>query len=73
MTESSATTAKASEMPILRKAKTVLRISYTLPFVLASLTGVAFGLTKTDNLLLGALIVSDVFLLSLFANLSNDV
>lgn len=59
-------------MPILRKAKTVLRISYTLPFVLASVTGVVFGLTKTDHVLLGMLIVIDVFFLSLFANLSND-
>jgi len=72
MSQSSDSPAKASDMPILRKAKTVLRISYTLPFVLASLTGVAFGLTKADNLVLGTLIVSDVFVLSLFANLSND-
>jgi len=56
----------------LRKAKTVLRISYTIPFVLASVTGVAFGLTMSSDLLLGALIVSDVFILALFANLSND-
>jgi len=59
-------------MPILRKAKTVLRISYTLPFVLASVTGVVFGLTKTDHILLGILVIADVFFLSLFANLSND-
>lgn len=72
MSQNSDSPAKASDMPILRKAKTVLRISYTLPFVLASLTGVTYGLTRTDNLLLGILIVSDVFVLSLFANLSND-
>ncbi len=63
---------KSSELPLLRRAKTILRISYTIPFVLASVTGVAFGLTKVDHLLLGALIVVDVFFLALFANLSND-
>jgi len=39
---------------------------------MASLTGVAFALRTEDELLLALLIPLDVFLLSLFANLSND-
>jgi 1,4-dihydroxy-2-naphthoate octaprenyltransferase len=54
------------------RVKNVLRIAYTLPFVMASITGVAFGLTLSQNWLLGVLIPLDVFFLALFVNLSND-
>ncbi len=50
----------------------MLRISYTLPFVMASVTGAAFSLTVTDEWLLAVLIPLDVFFFALFANLSND-
>ncbi len=53
-------------------ARNVLRLYYTIPFVLASVTGAAFALTITDDWLLALLIPLDVFLLALFVNLSND-
>ncbi|MDD1767483.1 MAG: prenyltransferase [Methanomassiliicoccales archaeon] len=52
--------------------KTIFRISYTLTFVLASLTGIAFALTMNTEFLIGLLIVLDVFTLALFVNFSND-
>lgn len=55
-----------------RKALEVLRISYTLPFVLASLTGVVFALTERQEWLVAICIPLDVFFLAMFVNLSND-
>lgn len=55
-----------------RKALEVLRISYTLPFVLASMTGVVFALTERQEWLVSICIPLDVFFLALFVNLSND-
>jgi len=54
------------------KFKNILRVMYTLPFVLASLTGAAFALTVRPDYLLAFLIPLDVFFLALFVNLSND-
>jgi len=54
------------------KVKNVLRVIYTLPFVLASVTGVAFALTIDQQWLIALLIPLDVFFLALFVNLSND-
>jgi len=48
------------------------RIVYTIPFVLASLTGVVRGYFASENLLLGLLILWEVFWLAMFVNLSND-
>jgi 1,4-dihydroxy-2-naphthoate octaprenyltransferase len=53
-------------------ARNVLRLYYTIPFVMASVTGVVFALTIKDDWLLAVLIPLDVFLLALFVNLSND-
>lgn len=55
-----------------RKMMEVLRISYTLPFVLSSITGVVFALTLVNEWLIAFLIPLDVFFLALFVNLSND-
>lgn len=55
-----------------RKVLNLLRISYTLPFVMASITGAAFALSVTDELLLAMLIPLDVFFLAMFVNLTND-
>ncbi|MBC7107507.1 MAG: prenyltransferase [Methanomassiliicoccales archaeon] len=52
--------------------KNVFRFTYTLPFVLASLTGVFTALVHTSQIIIGAFIVLDVFVLALFVNLSND-
>jgi 1,4-dihydroxy-2-naphthoate polyprenyltransferase len=52
--------------------KNVLRVVYTLPFVLASVTGSAFALTIRQDWLMAALIPLDVFFLAMFVNLSND-
>lgn len=54
------------------RIKNVLRVIYTLPFVLASITGVAFALTLDQQWLIAVLIPLDVFCLALFVNLSND-
>ncbi len=54
------------------RVKNVLRVAYTLPFVMASVTGVAFALMQSSNWLLAFLIPLDVFFLALFVNLSND-
>ncbi|MCG7841127.1 MAG: prenyltransferase, partial [Methanomassiliicoccales archaeon] len=55
-----------------RKILNLLRISYTLPFVMASVTGAAFALSVSDGLLLAFLIPLDVFFLAMFVNISND-
>jgi 1,4-dihydroxy-2-naphthoate polyprenyltransferase len=54
------------------RVRNVLRIAYTLPFVLASLTGVAYALTVEQEWLLALVIPLDVFVLAMFVNLSND-
>ena len=61
-----------SNHSIAWKAKEVLRIAYTLPFVMASVAGVAFALTMSDEWLLAFLIPLDVFFLALLVNFSND-
>jgi 1,4-dihydroxy-2-naphthoate polyprenyltransferase len=55
-----------------RKILNVLRISYTLPFVMASVTGAVFALTLCDEWLMAALIPLDVFFLAMFVNITND-
>lgn len=55
-----------------RKILNLLRISYTLPFVMASVTGAVFALSVTDEWLMALLIPLDVFFLAMFVNLSND-
>ena len=55
-----------------QKAKEVLRIAYTLPFLLASVTGVAFALTVKQEWLMALIIPADVMVLALFVNFSND-
>ncbi len=54
------------------KVKNVLRVAWTLPFVLASMTGVAYALTIKQEWLMAILIPLDVLLLAMFVNLSND-
>ncbi len=54
------------------KTKDVLRIAYTLPFVLSSVVGVVFALTLKQEWLIALLIPLDVFFLALFVNFSND-
>ncbi|NLK25623.1 MAG: prenyltransferase [Euryarchaeota archaeon] len=54
------------------RAKEVLRIAYTLPFVLASVVGVSFALTMSQEWLIALLIPLDVLFLALFVNFSND-
>lgn len=54
------------------RVRNVLRIAYTVPFVLASITGIAFALTIRQEWLMALLIPLDVFALALFVNLSND-
>lgn len=55
-----------------RKILNVLRISYTLPFVMASVTGAVFALTLCDEWLMALLIPLDVFFLAMFVNITND-
>ena len=55
-----------------RKILNVLRISYTLPFVMASVTGAVFALTLCDEWLMAVLIPLDVFFLAMFVNITND-
>jgi 1,4-dihydroxy-2-naphthoate polyprenyltransferase len=57
---------------LYRTLLNLLRISYTLPFVMASVTGAAFALTVCDEWLLAVLIPLDIFFFAIFANLSND-
>ena len=54
------------------KTKEVLRIAYTLPFVLSSIVGVVFALTIKQDWIMAILIPLDVFFLALFVNFSND-
>jgi len=54
------------------KTKEVLRIAYTLPFVMASVVGVVFALTVKQEWLVSFLIPLDVLFLALFVNFSND-
>lgn len=54
------------------KIKEIMRIAYTLPFVMASIVGVAFALTIRLEWLIALLIPLDVFFLALFVNFSND-
>lgn len=54
------------------KTKEILRIAYTLPFVLSSIVGVSYALTITSEWLIAVLIPLDVFFLALFVNFSND-
>ncbi|HUL38771.1 MAG TPA: prenyltransferase [Methanomassiliicoccales archaeon] len=54
------------------RIRNVLRIAYTLPFVLASITGVAYALTIEQEWLMALLIPLDVLVLAMFVNLTND-
>ncbi len=60
------------ELTRWQKTKEVLRIAYTLPFVLASVVGVVFALTMEQEWLVSLLIPLDVLFLALFVNFSND-
>ena len=65
-------TVNSCDHGIAWKAKEVLRIAYTLPFVMASVAGIAFAMTMSDQWLLALLIPLDVFFLALLVNFSND-
>lgn len=54
------------------KVKNVLRVAWTLPFVLSSITGVTYALTIKQEWLMAVMIPLDVLLLAMFVNLSND-
>jgi len=54
------------------RIKNVLRIAWTLPFVLASVTGVALALSDRQEWTMAVLIPLDVLFLAMFVNLSND-
>ena len=60
------------EKTLYRTLLNLLRISYALPFVMASVTGAVFALTVCDEWLMAVLIPLDMFFFALFANLSND-
>ncbi|MDW5563627.1 MAG: prenyltransferase [Methanomassiliicoccus sp.] len=60
------------ELTTWQKVKEVLRIAYTLPFVLASVVGVVFALTVRQEALISILIPLTVLFLALFVNFSND-
>ncbi len=60
------------ELSLGYKVRNVLRIAYTLPFVLASITGVAYALSLEQEWLMALLIPLDVFVLAMFVNLTND-
>ena len=60
------------DISILERLKNVFRITYTLTFVMASLTGLAFALTLNSEYFMAFLIALDVFVLALFVNFSND-
>lgn len=64
--------AAGTEVGVGYRIRNVLRIAYTLPFVLASITGVAFALTLEQEWAMALLIPLDVFVLAMFVNLSND-
>lgn len=59
-------------MTLWQKVKEVLRIAYTLPFLLASVAGIAFALTVKQEWLMAVVIPLDVLVLALFVNFSND-
>jgi 1,4-dihydroxy-2-naphthoate octaprenyltransferase len=61
-----------TKLTVWGKSKEVLRIAYTIPFVMASVVGVAFALTVKQEWLISLLIPLDVFFLALFVNFSND-
>jgi 1,4-dihydroxy-2-naphthoate octaprenyltransferase len=61
-----------NELSLGRKLMDILRISYTITFVLASVTGVALALTVKQEWPIAFLIPLDVFFLALFVNFSND-
>jgi len=61
-----------TKLSVWDKTKEVLRIAYTLPFVLCSVVGVTFALTLREEWLMALLIPLDVFFLALFVNFSND-
>jgi 1,4-dihydroxy-2-naphthoate octaprenyltransferase len=63
---------EAKQYSLGYKVKNVLRVAWTLPFVLASITGVTFALTIRQEWLMAFLIPLDVLLLAMFVNLSND-
>ena len=63
---------RPEEMTRWQKAKEVLRIAYTLPFLLASVAGAAFALTVEQEWLMAIIIPLDVMVLALFVNFSND-
>ncbi len=56
----------------LRRLNLIMRFSYTLPFVLASICGVAYGLRYSNDYLIAILIPLDVLFLAMFVNFSND-
>ena len=59
----------SSRLTSWQKAKEVLRIAYTLPFVLASIVGVVFALTTRTEPLISILIPITVLFLALFVAL----
>jgi 1,4-dihydroxy-2-naphthoate octaprenyltransferase len=63
---------KGKELSLGRRMIDILRLSYTITFVLASVTGVVLALTVRQEWLIAALIPIDVFFLALFVNFSND-
>lgn len=63
---------EAQQYSLGYKLKNVLRVAWTLPFVLSSITGVAFALTIKQEWLMAFMIPIDVLLLAMFVNLSND-
>jgi 1,4-dihydroxy-2-naphthoate octaprenyltransferase len=63
---------EAQQYSLGYKVKNVLRVAWTLPFVLASITGVTFALTIKQEWLMALVIPLDVLLLAMFVNLSND-
>lgn len=65
-------TAGKPDIGILRRLNLVMRFSYTLPFVLASICGVAYGLRYSNEYLIALLIPLDVLFLAMFVNFSND-
>lgn len=62
----------AETMGLWERTKNIFRVTYTLTFVMASLTGVVFALTIRSEFLIAFLVLLDVFLLALFVNFSND-
>ncbi len=63
---------KGQQYSLSYKLKNVLRVAWTLPFVLASVTGVAYALTIKQDWLMAIMIPLDVLFLAMFVNLSND-